>query len=347
MKPPRGVETPAGIWPGCGYRQLEVTGGEQLAVTDSFLRGFYHSPELAPIEESCPAERELFADLLAAPRLEVPPSRIEALADPDARDNYHLALAFRDLLLEQQTLEAAYARMIAGESSVPPVFLPRLIQPILRHLLDGETDPRRWRAAEVFFRPQAVQADGEQVLLADLLSLREQGGPLALRRLQSLIREAQGLQDSEPAPDLDLVDAIEPREYVKRSERFDTVLDITAGSAGSLALTEVMARFIRHFHGVDVSIRPVTAFSGKWRWHIGLDAEATTLLDDLYRDGELDPDEQWRLIGLYELRFDRPEDAAAPLRDHPVYLAAAMTEDEKLYFKAQNLLVNLPLATLQ
>jgi hypothetical protein len=108
-----------------------------------------------------------------------------------------------------------------------------------------------------------------------------------------------------------------------------------------------MARFVRHFHGVGVTITPVTAFSGKWRWHIGLDAEASTLLDDLYRDGELGSDEQWRLIALFELRFERPEDAAEPLRDHAVYLAAAMTEDEKLYFKAQNLLVNLPLATLQ
>jgi hypothetical protein len=347
MKAGRAADVHSNIWPGCGYRQLKVTGEGQLAVTDGFLRAFYHCPEMAPIEESCPAERRLFAELVEDPRLEVSSDLIQSLADPDARENYRLALAFRDLLIEQGTLEAAYSKMIAGESTVPPVFLPRLVQPVLHHLLDGQTDPNRWRAAEIFFRPQAVQANGEQVLLADLHTLRRLGGPLAMRRLQSLIREAQGLETGEKAPELDLIDTMGSQAYAARSERFDTVLDITAGSAGSLALAEVMARFVRHFHGVGVTITPVTAFSGKWRWHIGLDAEASTLLDDLYRDGELGSDEQWRLIALFELRFERPEDAAEPLRDHAVYLAAAMTEDEKLYFKAQNLLVNLPLATLQ
>jgi hypothetical protein len=347
MRVATNADTQPDIWPGCGYRELTVDPERQLAITDAFLRGFYSTRELAPIDESCPAERALFAELLESPRLEVTDARIASLADPDARENYRLALVFRDLLLQEGTLEAAYFKMITGRSTVPAVFLPRLVQPILRHLLDGESDPLRWRASELFFRPQAVQADGEQVLLADLMTLRQHGGPLALRRLQALIREAQGVEESESAPELDAIESLELSDYRARANRFDTVLDITAGTAGSLALADVMARFIEHFHGVRVTIRPVNAFSGPWRWHIGLDAEASELLDDLYRDGELDPGEQWRLIALYELGFERPEDAAEPLRNHSVYLAAAMTEDEKLLFKPQNLLANLPLAAVQ
>jgi hypothetical protein len=347
MRVATSADTRADVWPGCGYRELSVDPARHLAITDDFLRAFYNTPELTPIDESCPAERALFAALLESPRLEVTDGRLASLADPDARENYRLALAFRDLLLQVGTLEAAYFKMITGQSTVPAVFLPRLVQPIVRHLLDGESKPLRWRAGELFFRPQAVQADGEQVLLADLMTLRRHGGPMALRRLQALIRDAQGEDESESPPELDAIESLDLPAYRARAELFDTVLDITAGTAGSLALADVMARFIEHFHGVRVSIRPVNAFSGPWRWHIGLDAEASELLDDLYRDGELDPGEQWRLIALYELDFERPEDAAEPLRDHPVYLAIAMTEDEKLFFKPQNLIANLPLAAAQ
>lgn len=347
MRVATNADTQPDIWPGCGYRALTVNNERQLAVTDDFLRSFLKTPELVPIEESCPAEQLLFSELLDSPRLAVTDQRIASLADPDARENYRLALAFRDLLLEAGTLEAAYFKMITGQSTVPAVFLPRLMQPILRHLLNGESDPLRWRASELFFRPQAVQADGEQVLLADLITLGQHGGPLALRRLQALIREAQGTEEPEAPPELDAIESLDLTDYCARADRFDTVLDITAGAGGSLALADVMARFIEHFHGLRVNIRPVNAFDGPWRWHIGLDAEASELLDDLYRDGELDPGEQWRLIALYELRFERREDAAEPLRNHLVYLAAAMTEDDKLFFKPQNLLVNLPLAAPQ
>lgn len=347
MRVAESVDIRSDIWPSCGYRALTVNHERQLAITDDFLLAFLKTPELAPIEESCPAERALFGELLDRPRLKVTDERISSLADPDARENYRLAIAFRDLLLEAGTLEAAYFKMVTGQSTVAAVFLPRLMQPILRHLLDGESDPLRWRACELFFRSQAVQADGERVLLADLMTLRREGGPLALRRLQALIREAQGVEEPESRPELDAIESLDLIDYRARADRFDTVLDITAGTGGSRALADVMARFIEHFHGLRVNIRPVNAFDGPWRWHIGLDAEASELLDDLYRDGELDPGEQWRLIALFELRFERPEDAAEPLRNHPVYLAAAMTEDNTLSFKPQNLLVNLPLAAPQ
>ena len=53
--------------------------------------------------------------MLADPRRAVGGSEIAAIADADARENWQVVLAFRDLLLRHPTLEAAYlALMRAG-----------------------------------------------------------------------------------------------------------------------------------------------------------------------------------------------------------------------------------------
>ena len=81
-----------------------------------------------------------------------------------------------------------------------------------------------------------------------------------------------------------------------------------------------------------------------WAWHIGLDVEATALLDDLYRGHAPEQERLRRLIGLFRLDFADPSEMRADLAGKPVYLGLAMTEDGTLRLKAQNLLVNLPLA---
>ena len=45
------------FWPSCGYRLLEVGTDGRLRLTDDFLRSLLLRPELAPIPESCAAER--------------------------------------------------------------------------------------------------------------------------------------------------------------------------------------------------------------------------------------------------------------------------------------------------
>ena len=45
-------------------------------------------PEVAPIDESCDAERTLHARLMEAPRTEVTDADINAFEDPDAQENY-------------------------------------------------------------------------------------------------------------------------------------------------------------------------------------------------------------------------------------------------------------------
>lgn len=343
MSSPARAEGPVELWPGSGCRHLEVGPDGQLRVTDAYLRHLLDAPELAVVEESCPAERALSAALRADPRLPVDAARLADLADPDARENYAVALALRDLLLAEPSLEAAYWAVVSGRAAIAPALLPRLTQAILAHLLRDEADGLRLRAGEVLFRPQAVRADGGQVLLADLATLQRRGGPMALRRLQALIREAQGSQAGEAPPELDLAEA-DGAAYRARGERYDTVLDLTTGGPGARALAAVLDRWIRHFHGVATRTVPVPAFEGAWRWHIGLDAQASALLDRLYREGALDAGEQWRLIALFTLYFENPADAAPALGGRPVYLAAAMTEESKLFLKPQNLLVNLPLA---
>ena len=81
-----------------------------------------------------------------------------------------------------------------------------------------------------------------------------------------------------------------------------------------------------------------------WRWHVGLDAQASRLLDQLWRDEGLSPDEHRRLLLLMRLDFERLSDQQADVAGKPVYLALAADEDGLLRMKPQNLLFNLPLA---
>ena len=47
------------FWQHCGYHLLERAEDGHLRVTDDYLRLYYERPELAPVAESCAAERHL------------------------------------------------------------------------------------------------------------------------------------------------------------------------------------------------------------------------------------------------------------------------------------------------
>src|SRR5262249_28509290 len=87
------------FWSSCGFNLLRRGEDGRLVVTDDYLRLYYLRPELAPIPESCAAERRLHAALMEEPRREVAAAEIEAIADPDARENYAVLLRFRARLL--------------------------------------------------------------------------------------------------------------------------------------------------------------------------------------------------------------------------------------------------------
>src|SRR5688572_14408824 len=80
------LRTMPDFWQSCGYNLLRKGADGRLVVTDDYLRFYYRRPELAPVAESCPAERALHASLIAQPRRAVPEPEIAAVADADARE---------------------------------------------------------------------------------------------------------------------------------------------------------------------------------------------------------------------------------------------------------------------
>jgi hypothetical protein len=97
---------------------------------------------------------------------------------------------------------------------------------------------------------------------------------------------------------------------------------------------------------VRTTIRPLQRIDDPaWRWHVGLDAEASALLNALYRGEEPEAEQLQRLVGLFSLDFADPLEMRADVAAKPVYLGLAVSAEQILKLKPQNLLVNLPLAT--
>jgi len=133
--------------------------------------------------------------------------------------------------------------------------------------------------------------------------------------------------------------------YWERNERFDTVINLSFSSYGLDAFARVLEAWIAHFLSVRTSIQPVQEISDeRWVWHVGLDAEGTALLNDLYQGAEIEEDRLRQLLSLFRLDFKDPAEMRPDIAGRPIYLALAMTPDQKLRVKPQNLLVNLPLA---
>jgi hypothetical protein len=330
------------FWPSCGYKLLRKGADGRLIVTDDYLRLYYSRPEITPVAESCPAERTLHDSLLAAPRREVPDAEIAAVADPGAQDNYRVMLRFRRELLAAPTLEAFYAGLFQRDIAVPPDFIYHTTQVILRSLLDGTGDGLEARAAEVLFRKQRVSVNAGAILLADdeTVEMHASGGGFG--ELGKLLKEGQTpLRTIE----LDVLDEKSAGRYFERDERFDTVLSLDFGRPGCSALCRVLERWLAHFHGVRVSVKPVREIPDEeWVWHVGLDAEASAILNEIYNGGELEETRMKRIIGLFRAEFRDPIVMRPEVAGAPVFLGLAMAPDGTLRMKPQNLLMNLPLA---
>ena len=335
------------FWRSCGYRLLARTPEGRLAVTDDFLRSFLVRPELAPVPDSCAAELHVHDTLLAHPREAVEASALDAFADADARENYRVWLRFRDRLAAAESLESAYIGLFRGEGvDVPPLFVAQLTQIVLRHILGERADPLAARAAEMLFRPQkiAVMDDGA-VMAADEVTVEtyaESGGFGSLGEL--LARNRTPMR----TVDLDVLSAENGASYWERDERHDLSVSLNRGRPALAALTRVMEDWIAHFLGVKVAIRVEREIDDThWSWHVGLDAEASAILNDLYNRQPVDDARMGRLLCLFRLDFDDPADMRPALAGRPVWLAMAMDEHDRLRLKPQNLLMNLPLAAVQ
>ena len=266
------------------------------------------------------------------------------MADPDARENYRIWLRFRERLLAAPSLEAAYLGFFAGVGvDVSPLFVHQLTQIVLRHLLTEDADPITARTAEILFRSQKISVGEDGSLMAaddEVVQRYAQSGGFG--SLGELLRQQQTPTRS---VELDVLSRDNAACYWDRDERFDTAISLNRGQPAIDSLCRILERWIAHFLAVDVTIVPQRAVADDhWRWHVGLDAEASGILNDLYEGSEVEAARLARLLCLFRLDFIEAADMRAEVSGYPVYLAMAMDQTGRLTIKPQNLLLNLPLA---
>lgn len=329
------------FWLACGHHLLDRDEGGGLVVTDEFLKIYMARPELAPPPEACVVEKILHAAVLAEPRRTVSPADIAAIADPDARENWTLMIAFRDHLIRHRTLEAAYVDLVRnGIGPTPPLFLNQLVHVILRNALDGCEDPLILRAAEVFFRPQRLTLHDGSLIAADEETISGTGNTPASPLVSMLGIPAQA--------DIDVLNDDNAHLYWEHSDLFHTAIDLTAGRSGIAALSEVIKRWIAHVLAVDVTVEPLVEMRDvNFSWYVGLDAEATRIGDALWNGEDLDDATQSRVVGLFRLTFRDPHVVMEKVGQEPVYLILAMSQDKIIRMKPQNLVTGLPIRHLE
>ena len=350
------------IWPACGQHLLRTDKHGWHRPTEAYWRLWLSRPELALVDDSCPAERRLHAQLLAQPDRPVPASELRGLADQDVAENYGHFLRLREAVSSAGTLEAAYLGWVRSRQfDLPPLFMDLVVQAIVARLLADEADALLWRAAELLFRPQRVTVFEGRVLCGDEQGLdqaqqhggfgelgrllREGGITLADAQLQVLGESnasrylADRTHDGRHRHLLDLTHGL------SQTLSHGLVLQLDNARSGLRSLARVLERWVHHLLGVPVSIRPEARVDDpSWRWHIGLDAQASALLDALYQGKTLSDETLRRLISLFLLEFDGPSRVQADMRGRPVYLGLAMDDSGRLRLKPQNLVLNLPLS---
>jgi hypothetical protein len=339
-----------------------------LVPSDDYFRTFLARPELAPVPESCRAELALHAALLQTPSKPVSPGTLPTLQDADARESYTLFLRFRDGLLAAGTLEAYYLSLFRGDDggadgtprgpiTIPPLFIDLLAEAITDNLLAHSGDAFEVRAADLLHRSQRITIQDGQLLSGDretLDMLNETGG---LGDIGRFLAEASAPLRS---IDMQVLGDDNAADFFQQASKHHFLLDLThevthdlshglifrmtRARSGLKALSTVLQKWVQHFLGVAVTIRPLQKIDDEaWRWHVGLDTEATKLLNDLYEGHEVEPARLKRLVSLFRLDFVNPQEMRADVAGKPVYLGLMMNAEGIVKLKPQNLLVNLPL----
>ena len=297
------------FWPSCGYRLLDgraPTAGSRsptISCARSLLR-----PELAPIPESCAAELALHEKLMAAPRAAVAADELAPIADADARENYGIWLRFRDRLAAAPSIEAAYVALFRDGVDVPPLFVHQLTaDPAAPH------HRRRGRSARGARRRDAVPAAEDRRRRRRLGDGRRRGDGRAARD-DRRFRQPRRAAAAEPhagcaRPSSTCSTPPTRPTYWDRDERYDLAVSLNRGQPALAALCRVLEKWVAHFLGVAVAIRPQREIDDhRWVWHVGLDAEASALLNDLYNRVDVDEARMARLLCLFELTFADPGD---------------------------------------
>ena len=294
------------------------------------------------MEESCEDEVRIHTALMENPRLAIPAEEMVSIKDSDARHNYEVVLRFRDRLVAAGTVEGFYQALFkSGAIDVPPMFIDQLAHVILRNVLDGCDDPIRLRAAELFFREQKATIKDGHALLADLETVEMHASGNRYGSIGRLIVEAQGdLAKTE----LDVLDRANAATYWQRESKHDTVISLTAGRPALDALARVIEAWVFHFLNTRVAVKPVRKIEeAPWAWHVGLDAESTAIMNELWAGGQVEQGRMRHILALFQLDFADPSVMRRDIAGRAVYLALSCDDAEAVRMKPQNLLLNLPL----
>jgi len=101
---------------------------------------------------------------------------------------------------------------------------------------------------------------------------------------------------------------------------------------------------VLHFQGVQVAVQPLRKIEeARWAWHIGLDAESTEILNELWAGSQVEQGRMRNIIALFGMRFAEPAAMRPDIAGRTVYLALSANAQQEVRMKPQNLLTNLPL----
>ena len=324
------------FWLTSGWHLLDKDKSGCLVPTEDFMRAYFYRPEVAPIEESCEAEIELHKKLVEAPFIKVEKRDLDLIKDKDVVFNYEVILKFREFLSNYATLEAAYLAISRGQSiNFPPLFVDQLVQIILRNILNENSFALQVRASELFFRTQVVTIAEDEIMVADE----------AVVQLQAEQKNIDTNKPNQLEVDIDILRESSADNYWERSDKFDTSIDLAYTKPGLDALARVIEKWIFHFLSIEVSVQPMQKIEdNKWSWHLGLDSDATSILNDLYEGADVSEDRLKQILCLFQL--EAKDGFKESMQGKPVYVGLAMGQKSIIKFKPQNLLTNLPLADL-
>jgi hypothetical protein len=304
-----------------------------MSVTDELMLAWLARPEIVPPPEACGAERALHARLRGAPLSKVARIEIDAIADPDARENWTFLLELRDRLLAAGSIEAGYVSLVRAGVRLPHLFYDQLVQLILRNALDGCEDVWTLRAAELLFRPQRAFVQDGALMLADEELAAELEADMHVNPLGAML--------SGGIAELDVLGEDNAWTYWSRSDAHTMVLPFGAAPEAREGLARAIEAFVAHLLGTEVRIAPrVAADDVDLRWFVGLDQTGTAIGNALWH-GRPRPGD---LVGLLELRFADPAVMLPDVAGAPVFLLIGLDDTNMIRFKPQNLVTGLPLA---
>src|SRR5690606_27517777 len=131
--------------------------------------------------------------------------------------------------------------------------------------------------------------------------------------------------------ELDVLDDDNKAIYWDRSDRFDTVIDFRFEQPALDAFARVVEAWLGHLMRLEVRVEPRPKVEDTdWRWHIGLDREATQILNALYEGKPVGVDDMSRIVALFRMQIRDDRAVIDRVKGRPIYLGLAMTAAKRV-----------------